>query len=281
MTNMATNFLDFLESIYGRAAVDQIIKSSGMDRDEVTKASDAFVPAFLDSLIEARSKSHTSHSDPEGDMPSFGNFWPKEMVDGMQTFLQQSVEAAKSMSDSPKQSDVEGFPFSLYAQQKDAMDNLYQVFMGQMAQAKLMDDVSRATGIAPNQLKSLFPMLTTYGLMPMMPQMAAPSMDDPAGWVDYLGDMSRKGFKQANRDLDAMPSPLHAAFEGLMAGLYPPSPEAEKPQEAPSPDKAQDVRDATLELQANYIKGLNTLFEQYANGVQQGQSKATKDDDRG
>ena len=260
------DYLGFLESIYGRTAVDQITQMSGMTRADVEKASEAFAPLFLKSLIDARSQSHKSHSG--ADMPTFADLWPSEMNEAMQTFMTQSSEAAKNFAPSSSD-DATAFPFNILSQQASSMEKLYQVFMGQVAQAQLLNDVSKATGVSPSQLQTLYPMLTTYGLMPMMSQMAPykvpPAMDDPAGWVDYLGELSRKGFRMANKELDAMPSPVNAAFDGLLAGMFPKAPD---PEPVPDPsDSAQQVRDASLELQANYIKGLNSLFESYAAGL--------------
>ncbi len=266
MTNMATGYLDFLEGLYGRAAIDQMMTASGLDRAQIEKASEAFAPAFLDSLMEARNKSMQAFSS-NADLTSLSKLWPSDIADVMQNFLSDSAKAAQSMAGSPKNADPSVFPFNLYTEQMETMQKLNQVFMGQVAQAQLMDEVAKATGIPTNQLQTLFPMLTTFGLMPLMPQMAAPAMDDPAGWMDYLGAMGRSSFQQANRDLGAMPSPLHAAFEGLMSGLYPKNAPPEQAAPPPETDKAQDVRDATLELQANYLKGLNDLFEHYASSA--------------
>nr|WP_321445428.1 hypothetical protein [uncultured Cohaesibacter sp.] len=263
MGSMASGYLEFLEGLYGRAAIDQIMEVSGLERAEMAKASDAFAPAFLDSLAKMREQSLAAFgsASPKTDL---SKFWPAEMSELMQGFLKEANKAAQSFAQSSgKGSDASTFPFSLYAGQMDKMEKLNTVFMGQMAQAQLMDDVARNTGISTDQLKSLFPMLTTFGLMPLMPQMASPSLSDPSGWMDYLGAMGRRNFRQANREMDAMPSPLHAAFEGLLAGLYPKSAPAAPAPEAKT-DKAKKMQDAAMELQANYLKGLNSLFEQYA-----------------
>ena len=270
MTDNAGNFLDFLEGIYGRAATEQIAKLSGLKEEDIRTASEAFVHAFLSSLMQARSSKASVGGDAS---PSFANFWPKEMQEAMQTFVNQSAETAKQFAPSDS-SDNQAFPFNVFAKQQGQMETLYQVFMGQVAQAKLMDDVAQATGISHNQLKTLFPILTTYGLMPLMP----PSLDDPAGWVDYLGDMGRQRFREASRDLDAMPNPVSAAFDGLLSGLYP-SVASETGTSEPSPQetaeaKLGELQEASLALQTNYIKSLNSLFEGYQPGKDQG-----KDDD--
>ena len=275
MTNMATGYLDFLEGLYGRAAIDQIMKASGLDRTQVEKASEAFAPAFLDHLLDARNKSMQSFGVGKGPT-DLTKFWPPEIADVMQRLLKDTAKAAQSMAGSKKGADASAFPFNLYTDQIETMQKLNQVFMGQVAQARLMEDVTKATGISTDQLQMLFPMLTTYGLLPLMPQMSTPAMDDPAGWLDYLGTMGRKTFQQANRDIGAMPNPLHAAFEGLMSGLYPKITASEQPAPSLEADKAQEVRDATLELQANYLKGLNSLFEHYASGIENGQKSKTK-----
>ena len=267
MVGSGMNFLDFLENIYGRAALEQIESLSGLDRKDIELASDAFAPAFLKGLMRARESSPSSGTGPEAQSPSFANFWPTEMTQAMQDFMTESARAAKQFSPSSS-AETTAFPFNILAEQSGQMDKLYQVFLGQVAQAQLMDDVSKNTGISHNQLRTLFPMLTLYGLLPLMPQSIPPSMDDPAGWVDYLGAMGRQQFRQANRELDAMPSPVNAAFDGLLSGLFPKAGAAEPV--AAEPDRAQQVRDAGLELQTTYIKGLNSLFESYASGVNKG-----------
>ena len=266
MNEMATNYLDFLQSVYGKAAIEQMKDMSGLELSDIEKASDAFAPTFLKSLLDRPQTPVLSPGSAEGTATTFADIWPAEMVEAMQSFLAESTKAAEALGVTTQPSDKSAFPSSLAAKQQNQMEKLYQVFLGQMAQAQLMDDAAKTTGIPVGQLKKLFPMLTTYGLLPLMPHNSMPSLDDPAAWVDYLGAVGRQTFRQANRDLDSMPSPLHAAFEGLLAGLYPHQNEAKTPTNATS-DKAQDVRDATLELQANYIKGLNHLFDHYTTGT--------------
>jgi len=249
MGKMASGYLDFLEGLYGRAAIDQMMETSGLDRADVEKASDAFAPAFLDSLAKMRDQSLAAFGGSAA-TSDLSTLWPSEMSELMQGFLKEANKAT--------------FPFSLYADQMDRMEKLNTVFMGQMAQAQLLEEAARTTGISTSQLKSLFPMLTTFGLMPLMPQMATPSLNDPTSWMEYLGAMGRRNFREVNRDLDAMPSPLHAAFEGLLAGLYPQKSEPPAPSSAAKPDKAQEMQAAAMELQANYLKGLNSLFDHYA-----------------
>ncbi len=264
MADTLMNFMDFLEDIYGRSATDQIAQISGLSAEDLRKASDAFAPAFLDSLMQTRSAAPSSN---DGLSPSFGNFWPKDMQDAMKNFMDQSMKLANK---SASTADASSFPFSAFAQQKGPMDQLYQSFMGQAMQAGLCENVSRATGIPKEQLQSLFPLLTTYGLIPLMP----PSLDDPAGWVDYLGDMGRRKFRQANRELDAMPSPVSAAFDGLLAGFFPDAVRKEPTPAEQAAEKAEkqveEFREASLEMQTHYIKGLNSLFESYQTGLTKG-----------
>lgn len=261
MADRLMNFMDFLDDIYGRSASDQIAQVTGLSPEDLRKASDAFAPAFLNSLMQTRS---AAPSSSDGLSPGFGNFWPKEMQSAMQSFMEQSLAMASKAGDTV---DAKDFPFSAFAQQKGPMDQLYQAFMGQAMQAGLSENVSRTTGIPKEQLKSLFPLLTTYGLIPLMP----PSLDDPAGWVDYLGDMGRRKFRQANRELDAMPSPVAAAFDGLLAGFFPnavkkePTPAEQAAEKAE--EKIEEFREASLEMQTHYIKGLNSLFESYQAGL--------------
>ena len=184
--------------------------------------------------------------------------------------MTQSAEAAKQFSPASSE-ETAAFPFNVFADQSGPMDKLYQVFMGQVAQAQLMDEVSKTTGISASQLTTLFPMLTTYGLMPLMP----PALDNPAGWVDYMGDLGRRNFRQANKEFEAMPNPVTAAFDGLLTGFFPQSAHSQPEPTPPEPDQAQQVRDASLAMQANYIKSLNSLFENYQNGF--GKSDEDKD----
>ncbi len=268
----SNSFLGFLEGLYGRSAIEQIAQVSGVDRKDLEAAGDVLMPVFLEGLQKARSQSHKSPSfgaqSGLDQTPSFDSFWPAEMVDAMQEFTSQSAQAAKAFSASPP-ADNSAFPFSILGGQTVPMEKLYQAFLGQIAQEQLIREASKKTGIPGSQLKTLFPMLTTYGLMPLMPQFAVPAADDPAGWIDYLGDMGRRNFRQTNRELEALPSPFAAAFDGLLAGFFP----KEAAPTPPEPDHAQKVRDANLDLQATYIKGLNSLFETY----QAGFSDKTKD----
>ncbi|TLP45634.1 hypothetical protein FDK21_12885 [Cohaesibacter sp. CAU 1516] len=276
MGKMASGYLDFLEGLYGRAAIDQMMETSGLDRAEIEKASDAFAPAFLDSLAKMRDQSLAAFGNSAA-TSDLSSLWPSEMSDLMQGFLKEANKAAQSFAKSPDtDANASAFPFSLYAEQMDRMEKLNTVFMGQMAQAQLLEEATRTTGISASQLKSLFPMLTTFGLMPLMPQMATPSLNDPTSWMEYLGAMGRRNFREANRDFDAMPSPLHAAFEGLLAGLYPQKSKAPSPSSAAKPDRAQEMQTAAMELQANYLKGLNSLFEHYVPA--RNQPSASNDD---
>ena len=255
MSNTNGNFLDFLENIYGRQATDQICKLAGMDRDEVSKACEAFTPAFLHSLMAAKGGAAAGGPD------SLGKLWSSDLQKAMSDVMSQGMKTAQSFAAKDKDESA-AFPFNLYADQTETLDQLYQTFMSQMAQAKLMDEVGKATGMEAGQMRKLFPVLTAYGLMPLMP----PSPDDPAGWVDYLGELGRANMRQATRKLDAMPNTANAAFEGLLAGLYPKAPDP-VPMEEPE-DKMEELKDASLTLQTNYIKGLNSLFESYAAGFE-------------
>ena len=248
MAQAKGDFLDFLDGLYGRDAIETLMQRTDLARGDLAAASDAFVPVFLENLNKLG-----------------GTVWPQEMVEAIEAFHAQSAELVR---DAPKGKSAS--PFSLYKGQTGdiagAMSQLHRSFMGEMAQAQWVEQVSKTTGIAPGKLETLFPLLTTYGLMPLMPFAMPPAMDDPVAWMDYWGAWGRRGFRQASRDLDAMPSPLNAAFEGLLSGLFPKA-EPEEPIPSPSDsDKVREIREAGLELQANYIKGLNSLFEQYSKG---------------
>lgn len=274
MPDTSMNFMDFLEGIYGRSAKEDIASLTGMSADDLQKAAQAFTPAFLQGLMSARRASGlmgqaVSQSSGMG-MPSFASFWPDEMKDAMQSLMEQSTEAARKMSKASSEGADASYPFNLFADQKDAMDQLYTSFMGKSMQDQLCEQTAQATGIPAAQLKALYPVLTTYGLIPLIP----PALDDPAGWVDYLGDMGRRNMKQASRELEAMPSPVSAAFEGLLAGLYPKSQASTEPElseEEQAAQKMAELKDATLEMQTNYIKGLNSLFESYQAGFDKGE----------
>ena len=256
------DYLDFLDSVYGGKATDQICKLVNLERDDLHKIGDAFAPAFLQSLLAARKPGGAGSQAATG----LGNFWSSDLQKAMQDFMCRSARAAKSFAPASKE-DNQAFPFNLFAEQSAQMDQLYQSFMTQVAQARLMEDVGKATGLDQGRLRKLFPLLTAYGLMPLMPLMPL-TMDDPAGWVDYLGEMGRQNFKQASRDLDAMPNPMSAAFDGLLAGLYPAAEKEAPPPATESQGKMEQFKDASLTLQTNYVRGLNTLFEQYASGLE-------------
>lgn len=262
------NFLDFLDSVYGNQATDQICKLAGMDRDDVRKASEIFTPAFLQSLMAAKQSAGTS-PNPSSAMEAF--FSP-DLQKAMQDVMTQGMKTAKSFAPGTKD-ETTAFPFNLFAEQNETLDQLHQTFMSQMAQARLMDEMGKATGLDPAKLRKLFPMLTAFGLMPLMP----PSPDDPAGWVDYLGEMGRANMRRANKKLDAMPNPLNAAFDGLLAGLYPEVVVKEPTPAEQAEDKMEELKEASLTLQTNYIKGLNSLFEQ----MQTGMDKKLNGDDEG
>ncbi|WP_319530965.1 hypothetical protein [uncultured Cohaesibacter sp.] len=254
-----SQFLTFLNQIYGQETVDQIARMSGLDRADLAKASEVFVPTFLSELVTTFNPQSKSPSSPsETAQFAAGNFWPKEISEAMAQLFKQGSESAKAFARSGGES-KSTFPNGFLAGRGAAMEDLHKVFMGQMAQMRLMEEAKRATGLSNQQLSSLFPMLTTYGLLPLSPQMLTPALDDPAGWVNYWGELGRRSFREAKRDFGSMPSPLNAAFEGLLAGLYPDS----TPATAPQPDPAKEVRDASLELQAQYLKGLTSLFEHY------------------
>ena len=274
MADGQSTFLAFLEGLYGKEAVDRLMTASGLRPSELKAASDAFAPTFLSSLLSALPANMAAQQANATSGFGLGALWPKEVAEAMQGYLAKAPLAEKSQSGATGSATSPFFPFLTrdpLKEQQDAMERLQKVFMGQVAQMELMEDVSRRTGIAQEQLQTLFPMLTTYGLLPLMPFSATPAMDDPADWVDYLGEMGRRTMRQTTKDLEALPNPLHAAFEGLRAGLYP-KPEA--PPERLETDHVQAVRDASLELQANYLKGLGSLFESYAGQMAQQPHKA-------
>ncbi|SNY92074.1 hypothetical protein SAMN04515647_2321 [Cohaesibacter sp. ES.047] len=260
MDDTKSQFLTFLDQIYGHAAIEQISTLTGLDGNDLAKASDVFVPTFLTELMKTFGPDGDPSPPLETSRTTPNPFWPEAVSDAMASLLEQGASSAAASSASGQ--DRHGaFPMDLIAGQSAAMESLYQVFMGQMAQARLMEDARRATGLSRQQLSELFPLLTTYSLLPLSPRMMMPAMDDPAGWMDYWGDFTRRTFRQASEELEAMPSPLHAAFDGLLAGFYPDATKAEAPEKEPDP--AQEMRDATLELQTQYLKGLNSLFEHY------------------
>lgn len=260
------NFLDFLDSVYGRGATDQICSLSGMDRDEVRKASALFTPAFLQSLMAAKQNT----APAAGDAATLGSFFSPDLQKAMQDVMSQGLKTAQSFAPASKQETL-SFPFNVFAEQGESLDQLYQTFMSQMAQARLMDEMGKATGLDATKMRKLFPMLTAFGLMPLMP----PSADDPAGWVDYLGELGRANMRRANKELDAMPNPLNAAFDGLLAGFYPDSVIKEPSPTEVAEDKMEELKEASLVLQTNYIKGLNSLFEQMQPGI----DKSKNEDD--
>lgn len=249
------NFLDFLDGVYGRQTTDQICTLTGLDRDDVYKASEAFTPAFLQSLTAARKNAQ----DLSASSSPMDNFFSPDLQKAMQDVMAQGMKPTQNFSSGAKDEAV-AFPFSLFSEQNDSLERLYQIFMSQMAQTKLMDEMGKVSGLDAAKMRKLFPMLTAFGLMPLIP----PSPDDPAGWVDYLGELGRANMRRANQELDAMPNPLNAAFDGLLAGLYPASVAKELP---PCEDKIEELTEASLTLQTNYIKGLNSLFRQMQKGI--------------
>jgi hypothetical protein len=266
MADMSMNFLDFLDEVYGKTVREQIAAAANMKPADLQKAADAFAPAFLQGLMQMSKFAAQSSGNSPSSSPNLMDLWPEEMRSAMQGLIDQAQKATKEFSGSSPSSSL---PFALFQQSgtNNPMEQLHKSFMAYSAQTQLCDQVAKATGLPIDQLQTLFPMLTAYGLMPLMP----PKLDDPAGWVDYLGSLGRQNFQRASKELGEMPSPLAAAFEGWRAGFYPESePAPEKP--APLSDeeiaakKMAELNDAALEMQTNYMKGLNSLFESYQAG---------------
>ncbi len=265
MTDMSMNFLDFLDNIYGKAVREQIATATNMQPADLQKAADAFTPAFLQGLMQMSKLAAQSPESRASSSPDLMDLWPDEMRSAMQTLIDQAQKTTQQLGGSASSS----FPFSLF-QQSDAahqMEQLHQSFMAYSAQSQLCDQVAKATGLPIDQLQALFPMLTAYGLMPLMP----PKLDDAGGWIDYLGSLGRQNFQRANKELGDMPNPFAAAFEGWRSGFYPKTdPEPAKPaalsDEEIAAKKMAELNDAALEMQTNYMKGLNSLFESYQTG---------------
>ncbi|MCV6547794.1 MAG: hypothetical protein OIF56_11015 [Cohaesibacter sp.] len=280
MADISMDFLDFLDQVYGKTVREQLSQATHMSADDLRKAADAFAPAFLQGLMHMGQYARQGSTQiSSASSPSLLDLWPTEMQDAMQSLLQQGSKAAETFG----QSSQSGFPFAFFTDPAHAMplEQLHKSFLAYSAQTQLCEQVAKASGLDKEQLQLLFPMLTAYGLMPLVP----PKLDDPAGWIDYLGSLGRQNFQKANKELDAMPNPLAAAFEGLRAGLYPQS--AAKVAEPLSDEeiaaqKMAQLSETAMEMQSNYMKGLNGLFESYQAGLdtmRQNQSN-NKDDER-
>ncbi len=275
MADMSMNFLDFLDEVYGKTVREQIATATNMKPADLQKAADAFAPAFLQGLMQMSKLAAQSPATSTSSPPNLMDLWPDEMRSAMQSMVDQAQKATKESGGSSASS----LPFALFLQPSgtnNPMEQLHKSFMAYSAQTQLYDQVAKATGLPMDQLQTLFPMLTTYGLMPLMP----PKLDDPAGWVDYLGSLGRQNFQRASKEFGEMPSPFAAVFEGWRAGFYPESePVAEQPaplsDEEIAAQKMAELNDAALEMQTNYMKGLNSLFESY----QAGFDKAREDKD--
>lgn len=275
LADNSANFLDFLENVYGKAAREQISTATDLSTQELQKAANAFAPAFLQGLMQmsqAASKEavRSGAASPSSNLTAL---WPEDMQKAMQAVLDQGSKAMQELGISPSSANM---PLAALHQMggSDPISQLHQSFMAYSAQSQLCEQVAKATGLPQSQLQSLFPLLTAYGLMPLMP----PKLDDPAGWVDYLGTMGRQNFQRANKELEAMPSPLAAAFEGFRDGFFPkaqdeaPAPKALSEEEIAA-QKIAELNEATLEMQTNYLKGLNGLFESYQEGFEKARSK--------
>lgn len=268
-------FVDFLQSVYGQDAMNQIANLSGMSVDDIRKASESFTPAFLDGMMAMGASGSSKTTSGSQDA------WQAMLANSTHSLMQQGQEAMEMWKQAPmpnlfKAAAPSGQSEDWFTSHKAQMEQFYHQFMqhmGKESHRQFLNQASEATGIPASQLQALYPILTAYGMMPLMP----PSMDDPAGWVDYLGDMGRRKFREVNKEMGALPSPMAAAFEGLLAGFFPASQDAKAaPTAVTDEEKAaaqmEELKEAGLEFQTNYIKGLNTLFESYQSGFDKDKS---------